>query len=76
MTSKAIPWIMLLCVLITGVQWYWFRKKIPSKEKMTYWSILCLCWFLAIMLFLYPRLSGPTDWVNVIFRPLGKMIDQ
>ncbi|OAS16103.1 hypothetical protein [Paenibacillus oryzisoli] len=75
MTSESILWVMSLCLVITGVQWHWIHKKTPFKEKVTYWSILCLCWILAVMLFLHPSLPGPTDWVNVVFQPLGKIID-
>lgn len=75
MTTNAIPWIMSLCLLVTGIQWYGIQKKTPLKERIAYWSIVSLCWILTILLLLYPGLPGPTDWVNAIFRPLGKVID-
>jgi cell division protein FtsW (lipid II flippase) len=76
MTTKVIPGLLLICLLITGFQWFLIRKKTPLKERLTYLSILCLCWILALILVFNPGLPGPTNWLDSIFRPLGKLIDK
>ncbi|MBP1962628.1 hypothetical protein [Paenibacillus aceris] len=74
MTPKDIPMYMVACLLITLFQWFRL-KKAPKRERVAYVSIIALCWILAISLVMYPGLPGPTQLVNVIFQPFGKLLD-
>ncbi|UKS27410.1 hypothetical protein LOZ80_00195 [Paenibacillus sp. HWE-109] len=75
MTSKGIPLFMAGCLVITLYQW--FRLKgTPRNEKITYIAILALCWILAISLVVNPTLPGPSQMVDSLFRPIGKLIDK
>ncbi|MCY9660781.1 hypothetical protein P5G65_00800 [Paenibacillus chondroitinus] len=74
MTSKDIPLCMAACLIITFFQWFRLKNR-PTKDKAAYLSILALCWMLAIVLVMNPGMPGPTQLVNYIFYPLGKLLD-
>ncbi|MDU0202984.1 hypothetical protein ACYEXS_17235 [Paenibacillus sp. MAH-36] len=74
MTSNDIPICMAACLIITLFQWFRLKNR-PTKEKAAYLSILALCWILAIALVMNPGMPGPTQLVNYIFYPLGKLLD-
>lgn len=76
MMEFTIPVLMLLCVLITVIQWLHIRKNTPIRERIAYISILSLCWILAVLLIINPNLPNPTQWLDTIFRPLAKFIDK
>ncbi|WP_367755288.1 hypothetical protein [Ammoniphilus sp. 3BR4] len=47
-----------------------------KKEKITFVILSISGWLLAILLILYPDISGPTQMIDLIFKPLGKMIEK
>lgn len=71
MTSKDIPMCMAACLLITLFQWFRLKKHRESGLSL----YLGLCWILAISLIMNPNMPGPTQLVNYIFYPLGKLLD-
>lgn len=75
MTPKDIPAFMLVCLFITLFQWFFRLKNAPKKERAAFLSIMALCWILAISLVINPRLPGPTQLVNYVFHPLGKLLE-
>jgi len=50
-------------------------KQSPNNEKVTFALLTALGWILAILLVLFPELPGPTQVINKIYKPLGKILE-
>lgn len=46
-----------------------------KKEKMAYLCLMVMGWILAFILLFFPNTPGPTDLVELIYKPLGKMLE-
>ncbi|EKN68235.1 hypothetical protein M670_02029 [Schinkia azotoformans MEV2011] len=51
-------------------------KKDNKKEKAALISLSLLGWILATLLMFVPELPGPTQLIDQIFKPLGKLIEK
>lgn len=70
--------ILGITLIITLMALYEWPKMNPKqkKEKITFVILSISGWLLAILLILYPDISGPTQMIDLIFKPLGKMIEK
>ncbi|MBD0379507.1 hypothetical protein ICC18_05220 [Paenibacillus sp. WST5] len=50
--------------------------RIQKKEKMAFVALTAMGCLLAILVIYYPEMSSPTQWVERIYRPLGKLLEQ
>ncbi|NOU88382.1 hypothetical protein GC102_21860 [Paenibacillus sp. LMG 31460] len=50
-------------------------KQNQKKENVAFVVLTVLGWILAILLVLYPNLPGPTQVINKIYEPLGKLYE-
>ncbi|WP_219838711.1 hypothetical protein [Paenibacillus sp. R14(2021)] len=73
MTWRAIPALMTISLLVTIVQLRWIRHA-PAKERSAFWSLLALCWLLASLLMIFPRLPGLTELVDTLMTPIGDFL--
>lgn len=73
MTWYAIPVLLSASLLIIAFQWKWVRRS-QSKEKAVYFVLLTAAWILAILLYAFPNLPGPSQLVNAVFGPLGSYL--
>lgn len=70
MTWTAIPSLLTVSFLITVLQWRWMRRS-PRKERIVYWTLLAVAWLLAVLLFFFPQLPGPSQCIDALFGRIG-----
>ncbi|CAG7644065.1 hypothetical protein PAESOLCIP111_04615 [Paenibacillus solanacearum] len=46
----------------------------PAKDKLAFAVLLAFGWGITLLLVLYPEVPGPTDVVEAIYRPLGRLL--
>lgn len=64
---------LIICI----VMFQWVKiKQDNKKEKAALISLSLLGWILATLLMFIPELPGPTQLIDHIFKPLGKLIEK
>lgn len=59
------------------VMFQWIKiKKDNKKEKAVLISLSLLGWILATLLLVFPEMPGPTQLIDNIFKPIGKLIEK
>jgi multisubunit Na+/H+ antiporter MnhB subunit len=66
---------LVLVVLIFLYEWPRINRA-QKKEKVVFIVLLSLGTILAIMLIWNPDLPGPTQMVDYIYKPLGRMLEK
>jgi ABC-type Co2+ transport system permease subunit len=66
--------ITIVVVLMTLYEWPKINRE-QKKEKVAFVSLSGAGWFLAVLLVYYPDIPGPTDLIDMIFRPLGRVLE-
>jgi hypothetical protein len=69
-----ISGLTLIAVCIILFDWPKIEKK-QKKEKITLIILTALGWSLAVLLNYQPELPGPTQFVDTVFKPLGKLLE-
>ncbi len=46
----------------------------PARDKAAFLLLLAAVWGLAIALVFNPEMPGPTDLINFVFKPFGKLL--
>ncbi|WP_027408598.1 hypothetical protein [Anoxybacteroides tepidamans] len=64
--------LLTLIVLFERPQW----KRAQKKEKAAFVILLGMGTALAILLLYKPDLPGPTQMVDYIYRPLGRLLEE
>lgn len=59
---------MLTIIVIIALQWPRLKQK-PIQDKWAFFGILLIS--LVLSLFDLKHISGPSSWVEAIFKPLG-----
>lgn len=75
MELLAILGIILIGILITLYEWPKINKD-QKKEKRTFVIITVGSIVLATLLVYFPEMPGPTQIVEGIFKPLGKLLEK
>ncbi|CRK83273.1 hypothetical protein [Neobacillus massiliamazoniensis] len=75
-----MKWIMLLgitvcLVLISLFEWQKLTRN-QKKEKATLVTLTTMGWFLAILLVFFPEMPGPTQMIDKLFKPFGKLLEK
>lgn len=47
-----------------------------KKEKITFVLLTAIGWLLTILLTYYPDIPGPTQMIDQIYKPLGKILEK
>ncbi|MBM7653883.1 hypothetical protein [Neobacillus cucumis] len=63
-----------LIILIILFQWPKLNQD-QKKEKAALIILSALGWIMANLLLFFPDIPGPTELVDWIYRPLGKLIE-
>ncbi|AAY60297.1 hypothetical protein I6G76_00065 (plasmid) [Bacillus cereus] len=66
--------ITVCVILMTFYEWPkmdWNQK----KEKIAFITLTAMGWLLAILLLFFPDMPGPTQMIEKLFKPLGKMLE-
>ncbi|QPA33004.1 hypothetical protein [Thermaerobacillus caldiproteolyticus] len=72
MKAGVILGTLVLVALIFLYEWPRINRT-QKKEKVVFIVLLSLGTILAIMLILNPDLPGPTQMIEYIYKPLGRM---
>ncbi|MFD6207372.1 hypothetical protein [Peribacillus sp. NPDC060253] len=49
-------------------------KKNPKKDKVAFLTLLLIG--LVLSMFNLPQMSGPTEWIQTLFRPFGEYMEK
>ena len=63
---------IVLCMIL--FQWKKMTQN-QKKEKVAFITLTILGWLLMNLLFTFPNIPGPTEMVDSIYKPLGKMLE-
>ncbi|MDN4073171.1 hypothetical protein [Fictibacillus terranigra] len=67
--------ITIVVVLLTFYEWPKMDQH-QKKEKKAFVTITAMGWLLAILLLFFPDLPGPTQMIDSLFSPLGKLLEK
>lgn len=73
MNLASVFGITLVAILITLYEWPKMKKN-QKKEKWTFVTLTIAGWLLAVLLVFFPDMPGPTQFIDMIFKPLGKLL--
>lgn len=71
----AILGISCVIIIIILLQWPKLKKN-QKREKAALISLSVIGWILAILLVFFPNMAGPTQLIEAIFNPLGKLLEK
>jgi multisubunit Na+/H+ antiporter MnhB subunit len=74
MKFGAIFGITLIVIVMILFEWPKFTKKM-KKEKRAFLILTVVGWILAILLLYFPEMPGPTQLVDFVYKPLGKLLE-
>jgi len=57
------------------IDWSSMNRKNQKKEKLTFVVLSFLGWSLAVFLIYFPEMPGPTQFIDWIFSPLGRILE-
>jgi multisubunit Na+/H+ antiporter MnhB subunit len=63
-----------LVFLIVLYQWSKLKQN-QKKEKVVLMFISSMGWLLAILLIFFPNMPGPSELIDYLYRPLGKLLE-
>lgn len=67
--------ITVIVALMAMYEWPKMKQHL-KREKAAFAAILIIGWLLAILLVFYPDMPGPTQMVDAIYKPLGKLLEK
>ncbi|MFB0844581.1 hypothetical protein [Paenibacillus oleatilyticus] len=70
-TSVGVTFAVLFMI---GYEWPKFRQY-SKREKRAFAMLAAFGWVLTLLLVLFPDLPGPTQLVDFLFGPLGKLVE-
>lgn len=65
--------IVFVVLVMTWIEWSRLRQK---KEKITFLVLTALGFVIAVLLLNNPELPGPTQLIDMIYSPLGKILEK
>ncbi|MGM7721588.1 hypothetical protein [Metabacillus sp. Hm71] len=75
MNLASVFGITVVAILITLYEWPKMNKN-QKKEKCAFVSLTISGWLLAVLLVYFPDMPGPTDLIDMIFKPFGKLLQK
>jgi uncharacterized membrane protein len=71
----ALLGISFFAVCIVLFQWPKIKPR-QKKEKAALISLTLLGWLLSCLLVWFPEMPGPGQWIDTIYKPLGKLLEK
>jgi len=65
-----------LCVILMALFEWPKMDRHQKKEKAAFVTIVAMGWLLVILLLFFPEMPGPTQMIDKLFKPLGKMLEK
>ncbi|OIJ15280.1 hypothetical protein BKP35_05380 [Anaerobacillus arseniciselenatis] len=74
-----MKWAMIfgITILTALILWYELPKinQNQKKDKYVLIALSAMSWVLAVLLLFFPNMPGPTELVDQIYKPLGKLLE-
>lgn len=64
--------VTAIMALMFAYEWPRMKKN-PKKDKIAFVVLILIGWILAM--FDLPNMTGPTTWIETIFKPFGKIME-
>jgi multisubunit Na+/H+ antiporter MnhB subunit len=71
----AVLGITFILALMVMYEWPKMNQK-QKKERAAFVTLLTMGWFLAFILVFFPDIPGPTELIDAIYKPLGRMLEK
>ncbi|MBU8919799.1 hypothetical protein BGM25_27810 [Bacillus sp. FJAT-29953] len=75
-----MKWGLVIASLIIAMSMFLYQwpklKKHQKKEKAAFLSLTFLGLFLSVLLIFFPEMPGPTQMIDWIYKPLGRLIEK
>ncbi|MDR7002832.1 hypothetical protein [Neobacillus niacini] len=71
----AILGSILIILVMTLYQWPKLTQN-QKRDKIAFLFLSILGWMLTILLIFFPDIPGPTQLVNSLYEPLGKLLEK
>lgn len=71
----SVAGITVCVVLIALFEWP-KMERYQKKEKAAFVTLTASGWLLANLLLFFPDIPGPTQLLDTIFKPLGKLLEK
>ncbi|WP_372632711.1 hypothetical protein [Cohnella sp.] len=75
MKWAAVAGITAIVALMAALEWPKLKPD-QKKEKAAFAAITFIGWLIASLLVFYPEMPGPTQLVDRIYQPLGKLLEK
>ncbi len=75
MNWGAICGITFLSILMVMFEWPKINRT-QRKEKAALLALTAIGWMLSMLFVFYPELPSPTQWVETMFKPLGRLLER
>lgn len=74
---KGAGWTSLAVIVMLMILYEWPRMKRNSRrDKAAFAVFTALGCLLAILLLTFPNMASPTQWVEHLYKPLGKLLEK
>ncbi|MEW9670623.1 hypothetical protein [Ammoniphilus sp. 3BR4] len=70
----AVLGITLVVALMALYEWPKMHPK-QKKEKAAFIALVAMGWVLGVLLVFFPDMPGPTNLIETLFKPLGKILE-
>ncbi|MED3563904.1 hypothetical protein [Bacillus xiapuensis] len=71
----SIVGITVIVAIMALFEWTKMKKN-QKKEKAAFVTLTAAGWLLATLLLFFPDMQGPTQIIDKLFKPLGKMLEK
>lgn len=65
---------MIIVILMILFQWPKINPN-QKKEKAVFITFTILGWLLINIMFIYPNIPGPSQLIDYLYKPLGKLLE-
>lgn len=67
--------ITLVVILMFMIDWPKLKKQGKRKDKITFVTLSFMSWILAVLLLYFPKMPGPTQLVDWVFKPFAAILE-
>jgi multisubunit Na+/H+ antiporter MnhB subunit len=75
MNWGAVLGVTVVVSAIALYEWQGLRSK-PKRDKWAFAAFAAMGWGLALLLIFFPGVPSPSRWVEVVYGPLGKLLEK
>lgn len=76
MKFGAVLGMTLIVALMVLYERSLMKSKKQKKEKAVFVTLAATGWLLAILIIFFPDMPGPTQLLEIIYEPLGKILEK